>query len=48
MIECPYPYVNLQHPSYASNFGWESEKGQAIIRTNSEKLAYALKKHGCL
>jgi hypothetical protein len=48
MIECPYPYVNLQHPSYASNFGWESEKGQAIVRTNSEKLAYALKKHGCL
>jgi|GEM_PF-2824448 hypothetical protein len=48
MIECPYPYVHLQHPSYASNFGWESEKGQAIIRENSERLSYALKKHGCL
>ena len=48
MIECPYPYVNLQHPSYASNFGWEGERGQAITRENSKTLAYALKKYGCL
>jgi hypothetical protein len=48
MIECPYPYINLQHPSYASNFGWGSEKGQAIIRENSEKLAHALKQRGYL
>jgi len=48
MLECSYPYVSLQHPSYASNFGWESERGQAIIRENSQKLADAIKTHGCL
>jgi hypothetical protein len=46
MIECPCPHVSLQHPSYASNFGWESEKAQTIIRENGGKLADALKKRG--
>jgi hypothetical protein len=49
MVGCPHPYVHLQHPSYASNFGWESEKGQAIIQENGKKLADALKNlgHSC-
>jgi len=47
MVDCPYPHVSLQHPSYASNFCWESEKAKVIIRNNSNKLADAIKKHGC-
>jgi len=47
MVECPYPYVSLQHPSYASNFGWDTERAKEIIGYNSSALAEALQKHSC-